>query len=100
MSDHLTPVISRPHLSGLGGTQDIYRFPNGFGASVVRFPFSYGAERGLFELAVIQFLSEDDGDYKLTYKTPVTDDVIGHLSETQVKENLKKIAALPADETK
>jgi len=35
-----------------GGTQRRYKFPNGYGASVVRGPYTYGGPEGLFELAV------------------------------------------------
>lgn len=71
---------------------------NGYGASVVRFLIeiegmppvgSYGAERGLWELAVIG----PDGD--LTYSTPITEDVMGHLTEDDVSRVLAEIAALP-----
>lgn len=41
------PKIERTH--PLGGIQ---RFDNGYGASVVRFTYSYGFEQGLWELAV------------------------------------------------
>lgn len=44
------PKIDRPH--PLGGIQRIYHFDNGYGASVVRFTYSYGFEQGLWELAV------------------------------------------------
>jgi hypothetical protein len=35
------------------------------------------------------------GDYSLTYDTPITDDVIGHLSQLEVDELLNRIEALP-----
>lgn len=71
-----------------GGTQKLYKFANGFGASVVRHSFSYGRESGLWELAVLD--KNDD----LCYTTPITDDVIGHLTEEQVEEYLDEIEAL------
>ena len=37
-----------------GGIQKIYRFKNNFGASVVKHPYSYGGEKDLWELAVIE----------------------------------------------
>lgn len=75
-----------------GGTQALYRFPNGYGASVIQHSFSYGAKDGLWELGVIVW----DGDsFDLTYSTPITDDVVGHLGEGEVAELLQRIAALP-----
>lgn len=38
-----------------GGIQRVYKFSNGFGASVVKHEFSYGGRKGLWELAVIKF---------------------------------------------
>lgn len=71
-----------------GGVQKIYKFPNGYGASVVCSPYSYGGDMGLWEIAVL----DKEGD--LTYKTPITDDVIGHLNEDEVIEVLNKIKEL------
>ena len=71
-----------------GGVQYKYRFANGYGASVVRHIGSYGSAAGLWELAVL----DDDGH--LTYKTPVTGDVIGHLTWDNVMRTLDEIDAL------
>ncbi len=75
------------------GIQRLYRFGNGYGASVVRHSFSYGSDEGLWELAVIRYLGENER-FVLVYDTSVSDDVIGHLSETDVNELLNKIEAL------
>jgi hypothetical protein len=72
-----------------GGTQKLYEFPNGRGASVVRHSFSYGAADGLWELAVLDRKGEID------YSTPITNDVLGHLSDDEVQAALERIAALP-----
>lgn len=95
MSKH-TPIHDRAHPSGMGGTQRVYRFPNGYGASVVQFRGSYGFEQGLYELGVIKF---EGDDWCLTYDTPITDDVIGHLSPEEVEATLDQIAELPQVET-
>lgn len=87
------PMSEKPHNMG-NGVQKLYRFPNGYGASVVRFEYSYGADQGLWELAVIHYPKADSDDFSLTYGTPITDDVIGYLSETEVDELLTKIEAL------
>ena len=74
----------------IGGKQWKFRFDNGFGASVIN--DGYGSESGLFELAV---LGPDD---HLTYDTPVTDDVLGFLTEAEVAAALDRIAALSPDD--
>lgn len=71
------------------GIQKIYRFENGYGASVVRHDFSYGTELDLWELGVLEF--DENEIYFLTYETELTDDVIGHLTWEQVEETLKQI---------
>ncbi len=70
-----------------GGIRRVYRFENNYGASVVCHEFSYSSKGGKWELAVLY------GDH-LTYDTPITDDVIGHLNDEQVQEFLAKIDAL------
>lgn len=61
-----------------------FKFPNGYEASVIRIPYSYGYERHLWELAV---LYKD----KLVY---ITADVIGDLTPREVHEKLKQTQAL------
>ncbi len=75
------------------GVQRIYRFPNNFGASVVRYHGSYGGDEGQWELAVIKF-SDNSNSFKLTYDTPITTDVLGWLSDAVVSELLDEIKAL------
>lgn len=79
---------------GVFGTQKIVRFPNTYGASIVRTNFSYGGDRGLFELAVIKFNSASRDDWNINYDTPITNDVLGYLSEEDVERTLKLIEAL------
>lgn len=76
----------------LAGTQRVYRFPNGYGASVVRNAMSYGNRQGLYELAV--FDSVKGG---ICYSTPVTDDVIGWLAPLDVRKVLRQIESLPTN---
>ncbi len=74
-----------------GGVQKLYKFPNGYGASVVRHSFSYGGDEGLWELAVIRY----NGDhFDIDYSTPISDDVLGYLTEEDVDTILDEIAAL------
>ena len=78
------------------GVQRLYRFVNGYGASVVRHFGSYGGPKGLWELAVIKW--NDDlcrqFDWDLCYSTPITYDVIGYLEEDQVNTILSFIEKL------
>ena len=66
----------------LNGWQKVFKFPNGFGASIVNHDMSYG-----FELALLR-----DGD--LVYHPKITDDVIGGLTPCRARNVLKKIAKL------
>ena len=82
-------LIQRPMRDG---TQVVYKFENGYGASVVCHEFSYGGDQGLKELAVLTF--PDDERYELCYSTEITDDVLGYLSDEDVADLLVKIEAL------
>lgn len=68
--------------------QCVVNFPNGYGASVIKGLYSYGGREGFYEIAVLM-------GGKLCYTTPITDDVLGYLTETQVTETLKAIEELP-----
>lgn len=73
-----------------GGERAVVYFANGYGASVVRGPYTYGGAAGLYELAVIK-----RDDESLVYTTPITNDVLGHLSPEDVTRTLGEIAKLP-----
>lgn len=76
-----------------GGDQTVYKFDNGYGASVISGgTFTYGGDEGLKELAVIKFQSEDK--WRICYETEITDDVIGYLSDEEVENLLLQIEAL------
>lgn len=71
------------------GIQKVYKFDNGFGASVVRHRYSYSGPMGLlWEIAVL------DSNGKITYDTPITNDVIGYLEDAEVEGILEKISKL------
>jgi hypothetical protein len=73
------------------GIQYIVFYPNGYGASIVQHKYSYGGNRGLWELAVIK---GNDEEWNICYSTPITSDVEGYLTESEVDELLTKIEAL------
>jgi len=72
----------------LGGVVGRIVFENGYGASVVSHMMSYGGKLGLYELAVL------DKEGELTYDTPITNDVVGHLTPEEVTNYLIKIQEL------
>lgn len=118
-----TPEVDSVHPFG-SGRQRIYRFTNGYGASVVRFAMpesgfarsmstltkalvdnsndttfgSYTDNNSEWEVAVIVYGA--DGGWRLTYETPITDDVIGHVHDDNLEALLDRIAALPASKDK
>ena len=64
-----------------------FNFANGYGASVIKSQYSYGGKNGLWELAVLY-------NGELCYDTPITNDVLGHLSWEDVENNLDEIRKL------
>jgi hypothetical protein len=80
--------IDHPMGAEYGGIISRISFDNGYGASIVKGPMSYGGDRGLYELAVL------DSNGELTYDTPVTNDVEGYLNEEDVTKLLEQIQKL------
>lgn len=62
-----------------------YRFPNGYGASVIEGEQSYG-----LELAVLEFSESEYGDIA----TEFTDDVIGFIEDEELDQILERISML------
>ena len=73
------------------GVQYLFRFPNNYGAWIIKHLGSYGSSRDLWEVAVIYF---DGDEWDLTYDTEITDDVEGCLTDQDVLELLRRIQAL------
>ena len=72
----------------LGGICRRYRFANNYGASVINHQYSYG-----LELAVLDFKEDEEG--RITYDTPITDNVIGHIeSDKELNKILNRIKRL------
>lgn len=76
---------------GLSGKQFTVTYENGFGASVIQGPYSYGGPEGRYELAVLH------GE-TLCYATPITSDVVGWLDALEVVKLLHQIARLAPNE--
>ena len=74
-----------PYMNGVGANM---MFENGYGVSVVCHSFSYGGNSGLYELAVL------DREGNIPYDTPVTDDVLGHLTPEGVTEKMAFVQVL------
>jgi hypothetical protein len=76
----------------MGGIYCRIQFENGYGASIVKHQYSYGGKDGLYELAVI------DSEGQITYDTPITNDVIGYLTEEDVERHVNEIKNLQPNE--
>ena len=63
------------------------QFDNGYEVSVVKSEYTYGGKDGLYELAIFK-------DDEICYDTPITNDVLGYLSDKDVTEVLIKIQQL------
>lgn len=83
-------IIIKP-VSNNSGTQIVIFFPNDYGASIIKSPFTYGGDEGLFEIAVIR--GNKDG-WELCYDTPITNDVLGYLNSDDINKYLEQIEKL------
>lgn len=96
-----------PHPKGQGLQAKMF-FENGYGISVVRFKISdtpgdflqfyrsygsYTSNDTDWEVAVLLGNKES---WDLHYGTPITDDVIGHLTDEEVTDIMRQIQELPA----
>lgn len=78
-----------PHIyASFGGDAVKHTFPNGYTASVITGGRSYSSDESPYEIAVMY-------DGYLCYDTPITNDVLGYLTEEAANEVLQQIAALP-----
>lgn len=66
-----------------GGTWSGFHFDNAYGVSVIAGAGSYSTP-GTYELAVLL-------RGRITYDTPITNDVLGHLTPKEVSKILKQI---------
>lgn len=78
----------KPHPIDGEGIISRIQFDNGYGTSVVRHEYSYGGNKGMYELAVL------DNTGEICYSTSVASDVVGWLTESDVTELMDKIQKL------
>ena len=79
------------------GVQEIYRFPNGYGASVVKHDFSYGHQWNMWEMGLLKFNNE--GEKRLMTHSPYFEDtVIGYLDDAEVLKLLNWIKNIETNE--
>jgi len=74
------------------GIQAKMFFDNGYGLSVVKGIGSYGYEDNLYEMAVIK---GTENDWEICDDTPITDDVLGRLTEYYVTKYMREVQLLP-----
>jgi hypothetical protein len=72
------------------GKQALLTFDNGYGISVLNGTMFYCSNADEYELAILH-------NGSLTYSTPITNDVLGHLSMSEVIHYARLVAALPKD---
>jgi hypothetical protein len=85
-------VMDRVHT--VGGHQWAFRFPNGYGASVVTGELFYTTDTEPYELGMVKFESAEGDDvcrWNLVYPEGLMEDVVGYLTEREVIEWLQKI---------
>ena len=75
------------HNQSIYSEQWIFKFDNGYGASVITGGIAYCNEAQPYELAVLEH-------GELCYDTPITDDVIGYLTSDEVYDLLDRIEQL------
>lgn len=80
------------HLDGTEHYQ--FHFKNGYGASVIRGPHSYGGPQGLYELAVLKRNRLYHRYWDITYDTPITSDVLVNLEVDDIVKALEDISKL------
>lgn len=96
MSDYTIAEVSEKYQNYIvdakdihDGVQVLFKFENGYGASVIFHSYSFG-----IELAVAKFKSEENIEWDICYDTPITDDVIGNLSHEELEKILVNISWL------
>ena len=85
-------VETLPH-PRYGGICMLFKFPNNYGATVIRHDKSFGGKAGLFELLALEFES-DNHSLKIDQNSVLWDNAIGCLFWEEVIEILEDIKNL------
>ncbi len=85
-------VVSRE--IGGGKRQIRFRFPNGYGASLINGPGTYSRE-GEGEFAVMEYYGPGVDDCDWTDETPITSDVIPGVDAEELVSLLRRVSELP-----
>ena len=77
-----------------GGPHYVIAFKNGYGASIIKNPYSYGGNQGLMEIALLEILDivNDNIICHLKYDKNRFTDVIGWLDDNEIIDCLKYIS--------
>lgn len=92
-------VYSGPHKL-FGGKCLLFRFPNDWGASVVRHQSSKGGIEGFWETALVSFPENDSNNYIIRLDTSLMSNTVGYLFIDEVLELLDQIKSLKQDAKK
>jgi len=85
------PLTDREHPTGLGGSQRLYRFPNGWGASVVQSP----SDRELWDIAQIRWTGPGEDDFEVRISSHrFRANLAKWVTEKEVERELQRIKGL------
>jgi len=86
-------VVERPHPSGFGGVQRIYRFESGYGLSLVNSPMLHSYPFA-WEAAVLKNVSKDGKSFDLTYDTEMSEDVEVFICDEEANLFIERAASV------
>ena len=89
MSKTFKDLVFKPDTM-FGGKACKMFFPNGFGVSVIKFRGARGYPKK-WELAVLKGKASS---WSLNYNTPITNEVLGNLTEKDVTKHMKAVQTL------
>ena len=95
-----TEIKFRSHGVDPEGVHGVVRFKNGYGLSIVRHSYSYGGDKGLYELALLKIGTlkgaSQENDWDIVYNEELGySDVRGWMSEEDVECELGKVENAP-----